>query len=101
MDTQTAVKKNVEAEIAVIKTKMPQVYDMIKEKAKDIGNEAFVLVRKGLRGEPNCFYAFERGYVVGTPFGMRDVTDVVAGNMVRFGPLSCCIWPLEVSNGAH
>jgi hypothetical protein len=52
----------------VIKTQMPMVYGAIQDKAQEIGKEAFALVRKGLRGEPNTFYAFERGYVVGTPF---------------------------------
>jgi hypothetical protein len=52
----------------VIKTQMPMVYGAIQDKAQQIGKDAFALVRKGLRGEPNTFYAFERGYVVGTPF---------------------------------
>jgi hypothetical protein len=41
----------------VIKTQMPMVYGAIQDKAEEIGKEAFAIVRKGLRGEPNCFYA--------------------------------------------
>ena len=54
---------NVEQEIADIKAHMPEVYQAIKDKADEIGKEAYALVRRGLRGEPNCFYAFERGWV--------------------------------------
>ena len=75
-----------------IKTHMPLVYGAIQDKAKEIGNEAFALVRKGLRGEPNAFYAFERGYVVGTPFSHGPITDQLAGLMVRFGCAFVCIF---------
>lgn len=75
-----------------IKTHMPLVYGAIQDKSKEIGNEAFALVRKGLRGEPNAFYAFERGYVVGTPFSAGPITDEVAGLMVRFGFAFVCIF---------
>jgi len=75
-----------------IKTHMPLVYGAIQDKAKEIGNEAFALVRKGLRGEPNAFYAFERGYVVGTPFSTGPIPDEVAGLMVRFGFAFVCIF---------
>ena len=76
----------------VIKTQMPLVYGAIQDKAKEIGKDAFALVRRGLRGEPNTFYAFERGYVVGTPFSAGQLTDEVAGLMVRFGFAFVCIW---------
>lgn len=93
MDTRTA-KVDVSAQIEDIKRFMPETYAAIKDRAYTVGNEAFVQVRKGLRGEPNCFYAFERGRVVGTPFNVTDVMDVVAGNMVRFGCAHVCIWPM-------
>lgn len=75
-----------------IKAHMPLVYGAIQDKAAEIGNEAFALVRKGLRGEPNAFYAFERGYVVGTPFSAGELTKDVAALMVQFGMAFVCIW---------
>lgn len=76
----------------VIKTQMPMVYGAIQDKAKEIGKDAFALVRRGLRGEPNTFYAFERGYVVGAPFSHGPITDELAGLMVRFGCAFVCIF---------
>lgn len=66
MDTRTA-KEDVNAKIEEIKQFMPETYKAIRAKSVEIGNVAFELVRKGLRGEANCFYAFEGGRVVGTP----------------------------------
>ena len=82
----------------VIKTQMPMVYGAIQDKAKEVGKEAFALVRRGLRGEPNTFYAFERGYVVGTPFSHGPITDQLAGLMVRFGCAFVCIF--KAADGA-
>ena len=99
MDTQTA--KNVEAEIAVIRASMPSTYKAIQAKAGVIGKQAFGLVRRAIRGEANCFYAIERGHVVGTPFTIPEINADVAQYMVQFGADQCCIWSAEVSNGAH
>jgi hypothetical protein len=76
MDTRSQ-KIDVQAQIEDIKRFMP---------------EAYVLVRKGLRGEANCFYAFERGRVVGTPFNLVEVTRDIAQYMVTFGCAHVCIW---------
>lgn len=84
--------KDVEAQIAEIKARMPAVYQSIQDKAEDIGKVAYSLVRRGLRGEPNCFYAFERGRVVGTPFAAQSVTDEIARYMVQFGVLHVAVW---------
>lgn len=92
MDTSRAAKKDVSAEVAEIKACMPNVYRSIQDKAEDIGNEAFTLVRRGLRGEPNCFYAFEGGRVMGTPFNWPKVMDDVAVNLVRFGVKHAVVW---------
>ena len=55
---------------------------------------AFSLVRRALRGEANCFYAFERGRVAGTPFSLPGGTMAdVAVQMVTFGVTHCVIWP--------
>lgn len=90
--------------IALIKRDMPNVYRSIQAKAETIGNEAFALVRQGIRGKPGCFYAFERGHVVGTPFGNHAITADVAETMVAFGCAHVCIWadkPREVLDGKN
>jgi hypothetical protein len=95
MDTRTA-KVDVAALIEEIKRYMPDVYGQIKAKAQEVGNEAYVLVRRGLRGEPNCFYAFERGRVMGTPFNVPGTMNDVANAMVLFGCTHICIWPMDL-----
>lgn len=98
-------KAEVAAKIDQIKQHMPEVYKCIKNKAAEIGNVAFELVRRGLRGEPDCFYAFEGGRVVGTPFALHEVSRDVAQYMVTFGCVHVCIFkqvPVgEVAHGAH
>jgi uncharacterized Fe-S cluster-containing radical SAM superfamily enzyme len=109
MDTRTvpAAKVDVSAQIEEIKRFMPETYKTIKAKAEAIGNEAFVLVRSGLRGEANMFYAFEGGRVVGTPFSLVDVARDIAQIMVTFGCTHVCIWAEStvkvegVAYGAH
>jgi len=106
MDTRTATI-DVTAKIAEIKQFMPETYASIKAKSQAIGNDAFFLVRQGLRGEPNCFYAFEGGRVVGTPFTLAEVARDVAQYMVTFGRVHVCIWadlrnqPRGGTNGTH
>lgn len=85
----------VEEQIAQIKAHMPEVYKSIQAKAGSIGKPAFALVRRGLRGEANCFYAFEQGRVVGTPFTLADVTRDIAQYMVTFGCTHVVIWAAE------
>lgn len=92
--------KTVEQQIANIKAYMPEVYQAIQAKAADIGKPAFGLVRRGLRGEANCFYAFERGYVVGTPFNQADVMPEIAKYMVQFGCMHIVVWAGEASTAA-
>lgn len=91
MDTKAP---HVEAVIAQIKADMPETYKTIQDKASEIGRIAFELVRRGLRGEPNCFYAFEAGRVVGTPFVWPQVQADVAKLMVQFGVKSVCIFAI-------
>lgn len=83
----------VDQQIAEIKTHMPEVYKGIQAKAVELGTPAYALVRRGLRGEPNCFFAFERGRVVGTPFNVTNIMAVVAQNMVQFGVKCVLVWP--------
>lgn len=86
---------NVEAQIAEIKANMPEVYKSIQAEAARSGKSAYALVRRGLRGETNCFYAFERGYVVGTPFEHGSIMAEIARCMVQFGTTFVVVWPRE------
>ena len=90
----------VEAQIAHIRTQMPQTYRSIQAQANAIGTQAFALVRRGLRGEPNCFYAVEAGHVVGTPFD-QSVTAEVARHIVQFGCAFLCLWPIAGNSNAN
>ena len=80
-------------QLAIIREHMPAVYASIQRKAAEIGNEAFVLVRKGLRGEPRCFFAIEGGWVMGTPFAGSACMEEVAHSIVELGCAYVCIWP--------
>lgn len=84
----------VEQRLNVIKRNMPEVLAVIREKAEKYGPAVYALVRRGLRGEPGCFYAFEKGHVVGTPFGQATPVMVGAAQfLVEFGCAHVCIWP--------
>lgn len=94
------MSKTVDQQIADIKAHMPETYKAIQAKATEIGKPAFALVRRGLRGEANCFYAFERGHVVGTPFSLADITRDIAQYMVTFGVSHVCVWAAPDLNPA-
>lgn len=85
----------VDQQIANIKAGMPETYKSIQAKAQEVGKVAFAYVRRGLRGEANCFYAFERGHVVGTPFSLIEIQRDIAQYMVTFGVSHVVIWHCE------
>lgn len=90
--------------IALIKGNMPETFKAINAKSVEIGKAAFGLVRRSLRGEAGCFYAIERGYVVGTPFRGHPIMADVAQAMVDFGSTYVCIWPAAqpgATDGTH
>lgn len=97
---QGAASQSKVAELlGVIKTRMPETYDQIKRKASEQGDEVYGLVRRGLRGEANCFWAVEAGQVVGTPFAQdHPISAVVAQALVQFGCAHVCIIA-EVAHG--
>ena len=102
MDSRTPAE--VERGVALIKAHMPETYKAIQARATEIGNDVFKGVRAGLRGEPNRFWAMEGGHVVGTPFNQRDITDELAGQMVRWGSAYVCIFGQATegaANGTH
>ena len=92
-ETGAAKKQDVSAQLAEIRDYMPEVYAAIKAKAAEMGNVAFELVRRALRGEAGCFWAIEGGRVVGTPFYGHPVMEQVGKALVQFGCAYVCIWP--------
>lgn len=100
MDTEKQ-QELIASGIAEIKAHMPEIYAAIQAKSVEIGKPAFALVRRGLKGEANAFYAFERGRVVGTPFvGPHEgLMADVAMTMVQFGVKHVAMW--GAIDGAH
>ncbi len=97
-----AKRAAVNAGLQLIKSAMPNVYAVIQDRAQSMGNEAFALVRRGLAGEAGCFYAFEAGHVVGTPFGESDPRMAqVAQFVARFGCAHVCIFPMTADEVRH
>lgn len=100
MDGPTGQQVDVKARTDEIRANMPETYRAIKAKAELIGNQAYELVRAGIRGKPNCFYAIERGWVVGTPFDLPGVQAELARLIVQFGCTYLIMWAPEVAKGA-
>lgn len=92
--TSTEVDPAVEG-VARIKAHMPATYRAIQERSALVGKVAFGLVRRGLRGETNCFWACERGHVSGTPFSDDEIERDIAQLMVQFGSTFVVIWGKE------
>ncbi|MGJ7611366.1 MULTISPECIES: hypothetical protein [unclassified Variovorax] len=58
-------------------------------------------MRRGIRGEPNCFFAHERDSKVGT-YWEAKVTPDVARLVERYGMTFVCMWPEpKEADGAH
>jgi hypothetical protein len=103
MDTLKATKVDVTDKLNLIKGQMPETYASIKRRAAEGSNQAFEMVRRGLRGEANCFYACEGGRVVGTPFSAGQINAEIALYIVEFGFTSIAMFGpvVEVAHGAH
>lgn len=99
MTDEEHIKQRVAAKIAEITNNMPETYKSIQARAAAGEADTFNLVRRALRGEQNCFYALERGRVVGTPFN-HPVMDEVAAIMVQWGCTHVCIFPVP-AKGTH
>jgi hypothetical protein len=109
MDTRTA-KQDAGEQLAIIKQHMPATYKDIQDKQARLNGGVNQLVRRGVSGEPNCFWAMERGYVVGTPFSLPDIQQDVAWAMAGFSCAHACIYGFsqaqldalrEAGNGTH
>lgn len=109
--------EEINRRIAEIKAHMPETYKAIQDRVNGVvvqesggpvetvpayGKAVFALVRRGLRGEPNCFWAMECGRVVGTPFNLPDVMTYTAKSMVEFGCTYACIFQsVSTQTGEH
>ncbi|MFN7725167.1 MAG: hypothetical protein ACK5QH_08870 [Rubrivivax sp.] len=101
MDTGTDGSDEVQQHLQEIRAYMPETYQAIQAKAGEIGRLAYQLVRRGLRGQPNSFWAMERGWVKGTPFSLPEIQPDVALAMVQFGSAYVCIFGLPDQGGTH
>ena len=103
MDTKEEIKEKVRRQIERVKAHMPNVYQYIKDKADDRGAEVWALVRRGMAGEANCFYAFENRCVVGTPFNLTTVMAEIEANLVQFGVEHVAVLAITqgATDGAH
>ena len=73
-----------------IKTQMPEVYATIcRYAAKD--QNVWRIVRMGLIGKPDCFWACEAGQVAGAPFTRFARAVEVSRLMARFGCAHVCM----------
>lgn len=102
MDGQNAPqvdRQEIERRIAEIKAHMPDTYRSIQAKASEVGQQAYAWVRRALAGQPDLFYAIERGRVTGTPFRQSDITADVAQVMVQFNCRSVVMWCAPVAQG--
>lgn len=81
----------VVGQLAFIKQQMPLTYQAIQRKAAEHGNGVFGLVRRGIKGQPNCFWAAERNHTVGTPFMGLANAGQLADTIRQFGCAHVCM----------
>jgi hypothetical protein len=96
---QAAMKAYVDGQLDQIKAHMPITYAAIKAKAGDIGSKAYSLVRQGIVGKPNRFYAIEAGRAVGTPFVNVVGAEQLAEYIRQFGCTFLILWAAEAQQG--
>ena len=94
------LKQQIDARVAEIKRHMPMTYKAIQDKAAEIGNKAYNLVRRGIAGQANTFYAVEAGRSVGTPFVGVKGADELAEYIRQFGCVFLILWAAEAQQGA-
>jgi hypothetical protein len=64
---------DAKAELATIAQRMPLTTDWVKQRRREWGNEYVTgMIRRGMQGERNCFYAIEAGHFIGTPFDWNE-----------------------------
>lgn len=95
VDQQAAIKAYVDGQLGIIKAHMPLTYQSIKAKAEEVGGKAYALVRLGIAGRPNTFYAIEGNRAVGTPFVDVPGMDKMAEYIRQFGCKLFILWAQE------
>lgn len=85
-------QQDIERKLQIIKSHMPETYAIIKRWAGENGSGVYGFVRRGLRGEANCFYACEAGHVVGTPF-CDELMQKFVSFMAQYGGTSFVMMP--------
>lgn len=95
-----ALKALIDARVAEIRRHMPMTYKAIQDKAGEIGNRAYNLVRRGIAGQANTFYAVEAGRSVGTPFVNVVGAEELAGYIKQFGCTFVILWAAEAQQPA-
>ncbi|TAK97057.1 MAG: hypothetical protein EPO09_04940 [Aquabacterium sp.] len=87
-----------------LKHLMPGVARMVRERRSEWGDAHVTdCVNRGMRGEPNQFYAFENGHIVGTAFdGRADLDDLVKSSAMLQGAVFMVMRiPDGVTNGKN
>lgn len=100
MDTRKKTPAEVEQDLQRIKNHMPETYKAIQSEAARIGGAAYRAVRRGCAGEPNAFYAFERGHFAGTRFTLPEIAEPMAVAMVRYGVEHAIVWGQPLVEGS-
>jgi hypothetical protein len=96
---QEAMKAFVDGQVQQIRRHMPMTYEAIKRKADEIGNVAYSLVRLGIAGKPNTFYAIEADRAVGTAFVNVQGADALAEYIRQFGCQFLILWAADAQQG--
>lgn len=87
-----ALKRLIDARVAEIRAHMPLTYRAIQDMAGVIGNRAYNLVKRGIAGQPNTFFAVEAGRTVGTPFLELEAAGQLADYIRQFGCKNLVLW---------
>lgn len=83
---------SIKDQLAFIKANMKDTYAAIQARAA-IKKGTYALVRRGLSGKPNGFYANERGHVVGFPLEKStEITREAAYQLVVWGSPFYILW---------
>lgn len=75
---------NVDDQLALIRREMPVTYAAIKAWAGLVGNKAYEMVKRGLRGEYRCFFAIEGSHRLGVDWSCPDDAEAAVYHC-RFG----------------
>lgn len=69
-----------------LRVEMPSVAALVDERRKLDGVEwVNDCIKRAIRGEPDYFYAFEAGHVLGTPFRSDPITEKVVRMSISYG----------------